>query len=138
MKYANSAHRKALQELLLFIMHAIRDEHGAIDALMNRFENQVVGLPAKGKVRLVRKMYHYPDFPLRLYALRITEEILILFNGGVKDGPTNQTSSLHTNWVEACQFARRISEALEDGRIVIDTDTNKLFDEAGNEEIFID
>lgn len=38
------------QELLSFVLDSIGEDHGAIDPLFNRFENEVVGLPNKGKV----------------------------------------------------------------------------------------
>jgi hypothetical protein len=128
-------YEEALNDLVTFMMEAIANDHGACDELLNRFENDVIGLPPKGKTRMIKEIYHYPNFPLRLYVLRITENILILFNGGVKDGAKNQTSSIHLNWTEACQFARKINQALQDGLIIVDGD--RLIDPDGEEEIFI-
>jgi hypothetical protein len=125
------------QELLSFVLLSIGDDHGAIDAIFNRYENEVVGLPSKGIVSLGKIAYCYPNFPLRLYALKITDRIVILFNGGVKDGDTNQTSSLHLIWVEACQFARRISEAITTGEVKVDIKNRKLTNTDGTEEIVL-
>jgi hypothetical protein len=36
--------------LLSFVLDSIGEDHGAVNALFNRFENEVVGLPNKGKV----------------------------------------------------------------------------------------
>ena len=129
--------KTSLQELLNFVLNAIGEDHGAIDEVLNRYENEVIGLPPKGNVKLIKEIYHFPEFPLRLYALRITERILILFNGGVKDGAKNQTSSLHSNWLEACQFAKKIEEAINDGRIIVNSTSSRLTDENEDPEIFL-
>lgn len=107
--------KKATQELLGFVLDGIGEDHGAIDILFNRFENEVVGLPNKGKVNLGGIVFFYPNFPLRLYALRIRNrpDLVVLFNGGIKSSQTNQASKdLNLKWIEACQFAKRIEEAL--------------------------
>lgn len=52
--------------------------------------------------------------------MKLSEEIVILFNGGIKDGKTNQTSSLNMKWIEACAFAKKIIEAHNDGTIIIE------------------
>ena len=41
--------KASTQQLLSFILDSIGEDHGAIDALFNRFENEVTGLPNKGK-----------------------------------------------------------------------------------------
>ena len=126
-----------LAKLLFFILKSIGDDHGATKKLFNRDENQVIGLPVRGKVYENGEIFHFPQFPLRLYALRLNDEIVILFNGDRKNNATNQTSDVHMSWVEACQFADRINEGIKSGEIVIDYFSRKLFDEFGNEEIYL-
>jgi len=120
---ANPELKKSTQELLSFILDSIGEDHGAVDALFNRFENEVVGLPNTGRVNVSGIVFLYPNFPLRLYALRVKgrNDLVVLFNGGVKSAQTNQASKdLSLKWIEACQFARRIEEALKEGEINID------------------
>ncbi len=137
-KYEKSEHHKAaVEELLVFILEAIGEDHGAKDALFNRAENEVQGLPLRGSIVLRSFKYYFPRFPLRLYALKIRENIVILFNGGVKDGPTNQTSSLEKQWKEACQFARKIDRAIVERDILIDEENGLLLAGNHSEEIFI-
>lgn len=137
LNYENSAEfKECIQELSTFILSSMGDDHGALDIFFNRPENEVYGLPPKGKIRL-EEIHWYPDFPLRLYALKITDEIVVLFNGGVKDGKTNQKSSLHLQWREACEFAKRITQALQDGTIVIDHQQRKLKNYDGTDEIVL-
>ena len=111
--------KEQIQQLLSFVLDAIGENHGAIDELFNRYENEVVGLPSQGHLYFGEFHYHYPNFPLRLYALKVTSEIVILFSGGIKDGKTNQESSLHYKWVDACNYAKRIIQSINDGTIVV-------------------
>jgi hypothetical protein len=107
----------------------VGDDHGAIDGLFNRPENQVIGLPNTGKVKIRQLLFSYPNFPLRLYALRINnrEDLIVLFNGGIKSASTNQESKdLHLKWIEACQFAKRIEDALREGEIIIDEKKRRI------------
>ena len=135
--YKLAQYKEQTQELLSFIIEAIGNNHGAVDEIFNRHENQVDGLPGKGKIKLGEFNYFFPKFPIRLYALRITENIIVLFNGGIKDGKTNQTSSLHFKWIEACNYAKRIIEALNDGTITIDNQNRKLHNYDGSDEIVL-
>ena len=130
----------ATQQLLSFILDSIGEDYGAIDALFNRFENEVVGLPNKGKVTVGEIIFLFPNFPLRLYALRINNraDLVVLFNGGIKSSQTNQASKdLNLKWREACQFARRIEEALRTGEVLVDKKKRRLYSDAGNEEIVL-
>ncbi len=111
-----------VQELLSLILDQIGDNHGAKDAFFNRKENEVDGLPPKGRVLGL----YFPSFPLRLYALKITEHLVILFNGGIKDSATNQKSSLHLHWREACQFAKKIDAAIRNSEIIVDENNWEL------------
>ena len=129
-----------MQQLLSFVLDSVGDDHGAIDTLFNRFENEVVGLPNKGLVTTGEFMFLYPDFPLRLYALRINnrKDIVILFNGGIKTAATNQQSkSLNLKWIEACAFARRIEEAIRNKEIIIDGKNRKIIGHDPSDQIIL-
>ena len=129
--------KPAAQVLLSFVLDSIGEDHGAIDALFNRFENEVVGLPNKGRVSVGEIVFLYPDFPLRLYALRINNrpDLVVLFNGGIKSAQTNQASKgLTLKWREACLFARRIEEALRNGEIVADPKKRQILGNDGRDE----
>ncbi|MFY0600056.1 MAG: hypothetical protein JXR03_10325 [Cyclobacteriaceae bacterium] len=129
--------QEPLQSLLSFILDAIGEDHGAIDALFNREENEVQGLPMHGKVRLNKVTFYYPQFPLRIYALRLSERLVVLFNGGIKDAQTNQASSLNSEWREACEFAKKITRAWLDGIIEVDSTGRILTDYNNNKEIIL-
>jgi hypothetical protein len=132
--------KRSVQVLLSFILDSIGEDYGAIDALFNRYENEVVGLPNKGRVNVGEIVFLYPDFPLRLYALRINNrpDLVVLFNGGIKSAATNQGSkNLNLRWIEACRFAQRIEEALRDKEIIIDDPNRRLLSCNGEEEIYL-
>ncbi|MFD2146261.1 hypothetical protein [Mucilaginibacter antarcticus] len=132
--------KTATQQMLSFVLDSLGDDHGAIDALFNRPENEVTGLPNTGKVTVKQVLFAYPNFPLRLYALRANNrsDIVILFNGGIKSARTNQESNdIHLKWIEACQFAKRIEDALNDGEIVIDEGNRRIVSANGEEEIYL-
>jgi hypothetical protein len=131
---------REVQELLSFILESIGNNYGAIDFLFNRYENQVIGLPNKGKVVLGDASFLFPNFPPRLYALRINDrsDLVVLFNGGRKTAQTNQESrDLNLKWIEACQFAKRIEEALRTGEILIDIRNRNLIAADGTDEIVL-
>jgi hypothetical protein len=101
--------------------------------------NEVSGLPNKGKSRVGEITFYFPNFPLRLYALRVghKNDIVILFGGGVKSAGTNQESSeLHIKWVEACRFARTIDLALQNGEITASKKRTLLYYN-GDKEIYL-
>ncbi|ANI88319.1 hypothetical protein A9P82_02770 [Arachidicoccus ginsenosidimutans] len=93
--YAISEYKQSVQELLSFVLDSIGDDYGAIDVLFNRFENEVAGLPNKGRVTVGEVSFIYPNFPLRLYALRINNrtDLVVLFNGGVKSAQINRAKT---------------------------------------------
>ena len=41
--------KSEVQQLLSFVLDSIGDDHGAIDTLFNRFEQEVTGYPIKAK-----------------------------------------------------------------------------------------
>jgi hypothetical protein len=132
--------RDAVQQLLSFVLDSIGNEHGAIDLLFNRFENEVVGLPNQGKVAVGEITFLFPNFPLRLYALKINNrpDLVVLFNGGLKSAATNQQSKdLYLKWREACQFAKRIESALLDKEIIAHPRRRKIVAANGDTEIIL-
>lgn len=131
--------QEPLQQLLSFILDAIGDDHGAIDELFNRDDNEVTGLPIHGKVSLQGVSFHYPNFPLRIYALRLSESIVVLFNGGIKDAQSLQETdgTISMKWKEACSFAKTISRAWFEGMIECDKTGRIITDYKGNIEIIL-
>ena len=112
--------------------------YGAIDDFFDRTKNKAQALPPKPKhwVQEIREIGI--NFPLRLYCYRISESIVVLFNGGVKDHRTDQQSDdIRFKFYEAQQFAQRIGQALQDETIIIANDNRTLEDFQGNTEIIL-
>ena len=124
--------------LLRLITVTIGDVHGAIDDFFDRTENNALALPPKPKNWIPEIMEIGTHFPLRLYCIRISESIVVLFNGGIKNKRTAQESDdIRMRFYEAQAFAQRIYHALQDGTIIIDNDLRTLRDYQGNTEIIL-
>ena len=89
-------------------------------------ENRAQALPPKPKnwVEEIRGLG--PHFPLRLYCYRVTRQIVVLFNGGVKNDRTAQESQLSGKFYQAQNFAKKIEEALHSQMISITDDERHL------------
>lgn len=129
--------RTPLQELAKLIVEVIGNEHGAHDAFFNRFENRATALPPKGKIKITELELDYADFPLRLFCLRLSEQVVVLFNGGIKDSATTQGSTdvISTKLYEANEYAKKIFAALNQEMIYIDGHSILNFD--GSHEIYL-
>lgn len=126
-----------VQELAKLITEVIGNTYGALEAFFNRFENRATALPPKGHIKLTELELDYEGFPLRLYCLALSEELVILFNGGIKNARTPQesTDSISVKLYEANDFAKRIFAALNQGEIVVDGRQLKSYN--GSSEIYL-
>ena len=140
-KYENDRdYKDQVDELLSLVLKVIGDEYGAIAPFFNRQKNDIAGLPPKGRVCVENITFHYPEFPFRLYALRINnrEDIVVLFNGGIKEGRTDQESKdLSLKFNEAQDCAKRIEAAIREGMILVDEENRKLISFDGTEDIIL-
>jgi hypothetical protein len=126
-----------LQEVSKLIIEVIGNTYGAQEGFFNRFENRATALPPKGKIKISELELDYDRFPLRLYCLALSEELVILFNGGIKSARTTQESTdvITVKFYEANEFAKRIFEVLNTNEIFIDG--RFLRDRTGNPEIYL-
>lgn len=122
--------------LYQYVIRTIGERYGP-DRFFNREENEVWGLPHKGLISIDSNDFGYFSFPLRLYAIKIGEGIVVLFGGGIKDASTNQKSSLNQKWREACRFANAIDRAIQEGMIEVCEQPRKLYAFDGTEAIFL-
>lgn len=131
-------HSDSAYELLRLITHSIGNVYGATNDFFDRSKNYAQALPPKPKRWIPEIQEIGIHFPLRLYCYRISESIVVLFNGGVKDHRTDQESDdIRLKFYEAQLFAQRIAQALQDGTIIIAPDNRTLTDFQGNTEIMI-
>lgn len=125
-----------MQELAKFLEVVIGNEHGALEPFF-RFENSAHGLPPSGEYVVDEITINYRDFPLRLYCLRISDSLIVLFNGGEKTGRTAQGGKTSMAFYEANQFAQRILQALRQKDIYISGGGRTLKYYDGSDEIFL-
>lgn len=111
-------HVAQIQELVAFILDAIGDRYGAREEYF-RFENAASALPPRpGAVSKIS--FRFENYPLRLYCLRLSEKLVILMNGGVKESRSAQASpGLSMKFKEANAFAKAITNALKEGELWI-------------------
>lgn len=128
---------KALQ-LFRLITESIGNRYGATDDFFDRLVNKAHELPPKPK-RWVEEIKDFGiNFPLRLFCYRVTKQIVILFNGGIKDAQTTQQSqNLSMKFYEAQTFVKKIEEALQFEMIKISNDGRYLENFGGTKEIII-
>lgn len=123
-----------LQELAQFLYQKIGEEMGAVDAFF-RSENAAHALPPSGNHRVQELTINYHRFPLRLYCLRLTRSLVILFNGGEKTASSAQGGMTSMAFHDANQLAIRIRQALQSGEIAIASDQRTLINDQGSTEI---
>lgn len=105
---------------LLALMKKLGDEVGAKEFYF-RFEEEAVALPSKPRV-LERNSLRplITDDQLRLYCLRISDSIVILFNGGVKTTHKAQDCpNVRQHFKKANKLASIINKAIQDGIVQI-------------------
>jgi hypothetical protein len=132
--------KQAVQELSVLLLDSIGTDHGAVEAFFNRPEDGVSGLPPKGRITVDEVKFHYPKFPLRLYALRINdrEDLVVLFNGGVKSSEANsQSPDLNMKFLEAKALGKRIEQAIHEKTIIIDEASRTLRSFDGSDVIVL-
>jgi hypothetical protein len=119
--------RSYTNQLLLLIIKSIANKYGASDDFFDRHENDIHALPPKPKKYITEISLLGSSFPLRIYCMRITNEILILFNGGEKTAPSTQGSKdLSMKFYEALSFANQIKDALNASIIEVDHSKKEL------------
>ncbi|MDP3929878.1 MAG: hypothetical protein Q8R57_12715 [Bacteroidota bacterium] len=116
--------KDSLRELASFL-EVVGDEYGALEDFF-RFESAAHALPPSGTYKVEDVYINYGNFPLRLYCLRMSETLVVLFNGGEKTGKTAQDGKTSMSFLEANIFAKRIMDALINNDIYI-TDNQRAF-----------
>lgn len=117
--------QRSVQELAKFLEIVIGEENGALEGYFKN-EDQANALPPTGVHFVGEITINYSNFPLRLYCLRISDSLVILFNGGEKTSETAKGGKTSMTFSEANLFAERILEALYQKEIYI-TESEREF-----------
>jgi hypothetical protein len=135
--YQQTDYRIELQEILTLI-EMIGEERGARDIYFTRHENLTTALPPSSRLWVRGIEIPFYENRLRLYCIKINENIVVLFNGGIKTSKKVQNSpELLMKFRDAQVFAKRIWQAIQDKNIVVDVHAHTLNDAFNNEEIFL-
>lgn len=81
--------KRPIQEIAYFISKKIGDEVGALEAFF-KFENTAQALPPTGKYKVGTITINFERFPLRIFCLRLSNNLVVLFNGGEKTNANAQ------------------------------------------------
>ena len=110
-----------LEELIAWL-DEIAERRGALNWLF-RHENKAHALPPK------QRLEHLEVNNLRLYCLRLSDHIVILFNGGVKTADVAQNCpDVKPHFVQANRLASAIDESLQSGELrMIDKGTRLAY-----------
>jgi hypothetical protein len=123
----NTRYHKEAMQLYQLINQSIASKYGAIDSFFDRHENLAQALPPLHKKNYLEISILGSSFPLRLYCLRISEQIIVLFNGGEKTAQTvQQSQQLSIKFYEAQIYSKRILADLVSNEISISKDGRYL------------
>jgi len=130
-------YRNALRELVSLLLKTMGEQQGAHPVFFSRGENRAVALPPS-KARIGEITFEYPEFPLRLFCYRISDALVILFNGGPKTAASAQQSEdLNMPFIQANEFVKRIEAAFRNEMIEVSRDERSITDFQGNTEIYL-
>ncbi|MBK8700275.1 MAG: hypothetical protein IPN29_12390 [Saprospiraceae bacterium] len=125
-------------QLFRLITESIGNRYGATEDFFDRIVNKAQELPPKPKHWVEEIKDLGINFPLRLFCYRVSEQILILFNGGIKESQgTQKSKGLRMKFHEAQTFVKKIEEALQSGMIEISDDDRHLQNFDGTTEIIL-
>lgn len=117
------------------LLRLMGEEHCALDIFFRRFEDEASALPPS---RVVQLALNYGGNRLRLYCIKITDHIVVLFNGGIKSARTAQESpDLVNKFRDAKTFASKIWTEIHNEMIVVDDPRHSLKYWDSSDEIII-
>ena len=134
-KFQNDAINKISLQKLVAFLEVIMEEKGAQEAFF-RLENNAHALPPQGKHLINEITIDFANFPLRLYCLRLSNALIVLFNGAEKTSSTAQGGKTSMVFAEANTFAKRILDALYHKDIYIEN-KRKFVLYNGTDEIYL-
>lgn len=121
----NEKLKRNFQELATFLTDIIGEQDGALPIYF-REEQQAHALPPKKSIVKNSITFFHLNYPLRLYCLRISNTILVLFNGDEKTSETAQDGKTSMVFYEALQFTECILKAYLNNEFQFDQDQEIL------------
>ncbi|AUP79132.1 hypothetical protein [Flavivirga eckloniae] len=137
-KVYESDYKEDVQKLAHLLSNQIANKYGAHEKYFNRHERLATALPPKKYNPFKKeKAISFAHSPLRLYTLKVSESVVVLFNGGLKftKGSAQEDSNVSIHFHEANECSRKILEAIKEGMICLSHKT--MVDFQGNKTIII-
>ncbi|MAW88166.1 MAG: hypothetical protein CMJ42_16735 [Phyllobacteriaceae bacterium] len=125
---------------LVALLEDIGNRKGAKPYYFSRQVASISELPPKMKVRIEELTLHLTNNRLRLFCLRLSDHVVILFNGGIKTSQKTQDSpDLSSKLRDAWYFTEVILDELQDsyGSINLDSSSRLIIDDKGNDDQII-
>lgn len=134
-----SSHLKEIELLIHILTYDISEKYGAAEFFFNRNEDFAQALPPKLPNYDFTQIRRLPKgFPLRLFCLKLSDQTVVLFNGGIKTSKKVKDSpDLFPHFKMAQNFARKLYKEFRDGTIIEDKENRILTDFRGSTEIYI-
>ena len=103
-----------LNKLLAFVEQM--GNHFGAKSEFFRHEGSADGLPPKERIARKYDLVEFIDYKFRLYCMRLSDTVVILFNGVIKETNKNQEDSeqLMPIFRNALTFSRRINDKIND------------------------
>ena len=101
-------------DMLVSFLQQMGETFGARSEFF-RHEGEAEGLPPKSKIAKQYGLLEFVEYNFRLYCMRLSDNVVILFNGSLKTTFTNQEDpKLMQVFRMAKTFSRRINEKIVD------------------------
>lgn len=116
-KFENDTHlTRELDKMIAFLKN-LGENFGA-DKDFFRHERRADALPPDQKIMKKYKLLDFlesDEYKLRLYCMRLSDNVVILFNGGLKtDNDPEKCNNVSSHFKNAQIFAKKINEKLND------------------------
>lgn len=123
---ADSVHREHFNEIVE-LLKDLGERKGAKTKYFSRHADEASELPPKLTTEVNGIEINYFDNLLRLFCTRINDNIVVLFNGGVKSSQATQDSpDLVAKFRDAKFFAKKIWAEILDETIIVDGARHRL------------
>lgn len=134
---ADTTHREHFDEIVE-LLKDIGERKGARQRYFLRHADEASELPPKLIMEVNGIEVRYQDNLLRLFCTRINDNIVILFNGGVKSSQATQDSpDLVSKFRDAKFFAKKIWTQIQDKMIIVEESRHRLANPDNSEEEII-
>ena len=129
-------YREDFDEIIALIK-IMGEQEGAAERFF-RFEDAAQALPPKSMVYVRQLLISDGQNTLRLYCTRLQNNIVVLFNGGIKSSQkVSDSLDLTMKFREAQYFAKKIDKAIQEKDVLVDKQKGLLFAPNPSNEMLI-